>query len=364
MKYLEEFRNFELAQRLARKIRELARDQQFKFMEVCGTHTMAVHKFGLKELWGENVRLISGPGCPVCVTPNSYMDRAIALSLKGDVLVCTFGDMLRVPGSSRSLEQARAEGGKVKMVYSAKDALELAKDNPELKVVFLAVGFETTSPGIARTIEQAEQEKIDNYFILTGHKLIPPAMKALVEDKRIGIQGFICPAHVSTIIGMEPYQFLVRDYGIPCVIAGFEPLDILQGILMLVEMIVEGKPAVKNQYRRVASAKGNQRAQELLERIFKPVDSEWRGLGWIPASGYQLREEFAHREAERAIPVEVEPPKEHKGCRCGEVLQGLIEPPECPLYGKVCTPEKPVGPCMVSSEGSCSAYYKYVGAEQ
>jgi len=362
VKYLEEFRNFELAQKLSQKIKEIAKGAgQIKLMEVCGTHTMAIHKFGIKSLLPENIRLISGPGCPVCVTPNNYIDHAIALSQKKGTLITTFGDMLRVPGSSKSLEQSRAEGGAVKMVYSPQDALKLAEENPDLKVVFLAVGFETTSPAIARTLEEAEEQGIRNFYLLVGHKLIPPAMKALVENERIGINGFICPAHVSTIIGLEPYRFLAKDYNIPCVVAGFEPLDILQGILMLVEMIVSGKADVKNQYRRVASDAGNKKAQELLAKIFEPADSEWRGLSIIPKSGYKLKEKYSHRDAEKMIPVEVEPSREHKGCRCGEVLQGLIEPPECPLYGKVCTPEKPVGPCMVSSEGSCSAYYKYVG---
>jgi len=361
MKFLEEFRDLDLAKKLAHKIKETAHKDKITLMEVCGTHTMAIHKFGIRGLLPENIRLISGPGCPVCVTPNQYLDRAISLSFQKDVLVSTFGDMLRVPGSSMSLESARAKGGKVKMVYSPLDALKLARENPGLKVVFLAVGFETTSPGICVTLEQAEKQKVKNFWVLVGHKLIPPAMEALVKDKRIGIDGFICPAHVSTIIGLAPYQFLARDYGIPCLVAGFEPLDILQGILMLVEMIERGEAKVKNQYQRVASENGNKNAQRLLEKFFEPVDSEWRGLGIIPRSGYQLRQGFEHREAEKMIPVEVEETREHKACRCGEVLQGLIEPKDCPLYGKVCTPESPVGPCMVSSEGSCSAYYKYVG---
>ncbi len=364
MKYLEEFRNPELAQKLSRKIKEIARRDKIQIMEVCGTHTMAIHKFGIKGMLPENIQLVSGPGCPVCVTPNSYLDYAISLSLKDNVLITTFGDMIRVPGSSRSLEEVRAKGGKVRMVYSAMDALKLARENPNLKVVFLAVGFETTSPTIAATVEEAEQEGIENFFVLVGHKLIPPAMKALVDNKRIGINGFICPAHVSTIIGLEPYQFLVDDYHLSCVVAGFEPLDILQGILMLVQMIESDKFRVENQYRRVAASSGNKRAQELLARVFEPADSEWRGLGWIPESGYQLQGKLAHRDAQKMIPVEVEPTREHEGCRCGEVLQGVIEPSQCPLYGTACTPEQPVGPCMVSSEGSCAAYYIYVGVEE
>ncbi len=361
MKYLEEFRNQDLAQKLSLKIREVAGKDRISLMEVCGTHTMAIHKFGIKGLLPENVRLISGPGCPVCVTPNAYLDRAVALSRKEKVLVTTFGDMLRVPGSSASLEQARAQGAAVRMVYSPMDALKLARENPDLQVVFLAVGFETTSPTIAATVAEAENRGPDNFFILPGHKLIPPAMKALTENQKIGISGFICPAHVSAIIGLEPYRFLAEDYRIPCVVAGFEPLDILQSILMLAEMIVAGKPAVLNEYRRVATEAGNVNAQKLLSKTFEPTDSEWRGLGEIPGSGLRLRPELARRDAEKMIPVKVEPTREHKGCRCGEVLQGLIEPPACPLYGKACNPEKPIGPCMVSSEGSCAAFYKYVG---
>ena len=363
MKYLEEFRDLKLCQRLAAKIKEIAGIDKIQLMEVCGTHTMAIHKFGIKSLLPENIRLISGPGCPVCVTPNEYMDRAISLSFAPDVMVTSFGDMLRVPGSSRSLEQARAQGGKVRMVYSPMDALHLADENPGMRVVFLAIGFETTSPTIAATLAQAERQGNKNFFVLVGHKLVPPAMKALVDNKKVAVNGFICPAHVSTIIGTRPYRFLADDYHIPCVVTGFEPIDVLQGILMLVEMIKNKKPEVKNQYLRVATESGNEKAQAILSKTFEPEDSNWRGLGTIPGSGYQLRPEFSGRDAEKMIAVEVEPTREHKGCKCGEVLQGLIEPSECPLYANPCTPERPIGPCMVSSEGTCAAYYKYVGVE-
>lgn len=364
MKYLDEFRNHELARKLSAKIRQLAGREKITLMEVCGTHTMAIHKFGIKNLLPENLRLISGPGCPVCVTPNPFLDLAVSLSLLPEVTIASFGDMLRVPGSSRSLEQARAAGGKVKVVYSPLDALKLALDNPEQKVVFLAVGFETTSPAIASTLLQAEKQNCPNFLVLAGHKLVPPAMTALVQNREIGINGFICPAHVSAIIGAKAYEFLARDYHIPCVVAGFEPLDILQGIFMLVEMVVAGKAEVKNQYRRFATEAGNPKALEVLAQVFEPVDSEWRGLGWIPQSGYRLREKFQNRDAEKMLPVRVAPPKQHKGCKCGEVLQGLIEPWQCRLYGRSCTPEKPVGPCMVSSEGTCAAYYKYLGEKK
>jgi hydrogenase expression/formation protein HypD len=363
VKYIDEFRDSELSRKLALKITELAGTDKVQLMEVCGTHTMSIHKFGIKSLLPKNIRLISGPGCPVCVTPNEYMDRAIALSLKPGVLVTSFGDMLRVPGSSQSLEQARAQGGKVRVVYSPTDALKIAAENPATQVVFLAVGFETTSPLIAATVMQAEQQGINNFFVLVGHKLVPPAMSALVQNKRVAVDGFICPAHVSAIIGTRPYQFLADKHRIPCVVAGFEPVDVLQGILMLLEMIRDKNPAVKNQYSRVATESGNVRAQELLDKVFASGDSNWRGLGMIPGSGYGLRDQFRGRDAARMIEVEVEPVREHKGCKCGEVLQGLIEPDQCPLYAKPCTPENPIGPCMVSSEGTCAAHYKYGGVE-
>lgn len=362
MKYLEEFRDPELAQKLSRKIKEVVGRERITLMEVCGTHTMSISKSGIKDLLPENLRLISGPGCPVCVTPNAYLDRAISLSRNENVMVTSFGDMLRVPGSTASLEQARAQGAKVGMVYSPRDALALARQNPGLKIVFLAVGFETTSPTVAATILQAEKQGCRNFFILPGHKLIPPAMAALVRDRKLRVNGFICPAHVSAIIGVGPYRFLAREFGIPCVVAGFEPLDVLTSILMLAQMVVSGKPEVKNLYTRVATEAGNRKAQELLAQVFAASDSEWRGLGIIPESGYALRENLQGRDAEKMIPVEVEPTREHRGCKCGEVLQGLIEPPSCALYGKACTPEKPVGPCMVSSEGACAACYKYQGA--
>jgi hydrogenase expression/formation protein HypD len=362
MKYLEEFRDLELSRKLAERIRMRVRGHDITLMEVCGTHTMAIHKFGIKGMLPESVKLLSGPGCPVCVTPNEYLDRAVALARRQDVILTTFGDMIRVPGSSLTLERVRAEGADIRVVYSCRDSMGIASKNPGKKVVFLGVGFETTSPTIAATIEEAEREGIENFYVLCGHKLIPPAMKALVENQDVKVRGFISPAHVSTIIGAEPYRFLAQDHGIPCVITGFEPLDILQGILMLADMIIDGKPDVKNQYQRVATLSGNVRAKELLARVFEPCPDSWRGLGEISESGYRIKDSLSHRDARKQIQVEVEPLREHRGCRCGEILQGLIDPSQCPLYGRVCTPENPVGPCMVSSEGTCAAYYKYVGS--
>ncbi len=363
MKYMDEFRDIELCSGLARRIHRRVKGRDMVLMEVCGTHTMAIHKSGIKAMLPESLKLLSGPGCPVCVTPNEYLDRAVALGRREDVILATFGDMLRVPGSSSSLEQVRAEGANVSMVYSCRDSLAVARENRDRKVVFLGVGFETTSPTIAATIEEAEREGVPNFHVLCGHKLIPPAMRALVENPDLSVQGFICPAHVSTIIGAGPYRFLADEHGIPCVITGFEPLDILQGIAMLADMIIDGKPSVKNQYSRVATMEGNARAKELLDRVFETCSSEWRGLGSIPRSGYRIKDGLAHRDAEKEIRVDVEVTRGHKGCRCGEILQGLIDPSGCPLYADVCTPENPVGPCMVSSEGTCAAYYKYVGRE-
>jgi hydrogenase expression/formation protein HypD len=363
MRYLEEFRDLELSQKLAVGIRRRVGERELVLMEVCGTHTMAIHKFGIKGMLPESVKLLSGPGCPVCVTPNQYMDRAVALARRHDVIVTTFGDMMRVPGSSSSLEKVRAQGADVRMVYSCRDSLSLAREHQDKKIVFLGVGFETTSPTIAATLEEAEKQGVRNFYVLCGHKLIPPAMRALVENRDVKVQGFICPAHVSTIIGAEPYQFLADEYGIPCVIAGFEPLDILQGVAMLAKMIIEERPAVMNQYQRVAHLRGNPIAQQLLSRVFEICSSTWRGIGEIPASGYRIADALAHRDAGNMIDVEVERLREHEGCRCGEILQGLIIPSQCPLYAETCTPENPIGPCMVSSEGTCAAYYKYVGRE-
>lgn len=360
MKFIDEFNQPTLARPLVSKINQLMRElDTITLMEVCGTHTMSIFRFGIRSLLPENLKLLSGPGCPVCVTPNHYLDQAIAYSRLPEVIITTFGDMIRVPGSTSSLEKEKAQGRDIRIVYSTLDALKIASNNPEKKVIFLGVGFETTSPTIASSIQQARNDGLKNYFILCAHKLIPPAMEALVTGGEVKVDGFICPAHVSTIIGMEPYRPLAENYKIPCVIIGFEPLDILQGILMLIHQIKDNIPLVENQYSRVVKPEGNLKALKLLDEVFAPIDSEWRGLGTIPQSGYQIRKKYRDYDAEAQITVEVEPTKEHKGCICGNILKGVNIPTECPLFSKVCTPESPVGTCMVSSEGTCAAYYKY-----
>jgi hydrogenase expression/formation protein HypD len=361
MKYIDEFRNPKLTKKLIAKISAVVSDygKDITLMEVCGTHTVAISRAGLRKLFPSNLKLLSGPGCPVCVTPNDYLDRAIAYSQRKDVIVVTFGDMMRVSGSTSSLEKEKSRGADVRVVYSPLDALKIAQDNPKKKIIFLGVGFETTSPTIAATIKTAEVENIKNFFVHSGHKVMPPAMKALLEGG-VEVNGFICPGHVSTIIGSIPYEFIPRDYDIPCVIAGFEPLDVVECIYMLIKQIVEGeKPSVQIQYTRSVKREGNPKAVALIEEIFQREDSNWRGLGMIPKSGLKIRKEFSAFDVLKNIEVEVEPTRENKQCICGEVLRGVKSPLSCKLFGKTCTPENPIGACMVSSEGTCAAYYKY-----
>ncbi len=358
MKYLDEFRDPARARKVARAIAAVApAGREFAFMEVCGTHTMAIARYGLKKLLPPNVRLISGPGCPVCVTPKEYVDLAVALARTPGVTVATFGDMMRVPGSSADLSKLQAEGADVRVVYSARDAL--ARAEPARKVVFLAVGFETTSPTVAATVKAAAAEGVGNFFVLTAHKLIPPAMRALCETDGLALDGFICPAHVSAIIGSSAYDFVADGYELACAVTGFEPVDILQGIYLLLKQYADGERRVDNQYSRVVKAAGNRRAQELLAEVFEVCDSRWRGLGDLPASGSALREEYAAFDAARALQLEPEETVPDRGCICGEVLTGLKLPADCALFGERCTPAAPVGPCMVSSEGSCAAAFKY-----
>lgn len=362
MKFINEYRDKELSGKLSRKIQEVGKsiDRNINLMEVCGTHTTSIFRSGIRSIIPENISLLSGPGCPVCVTPNRYLDRAIATSKLPDVIIATFGDMIKVPGSSSSLEKEKSEGNDIRITYSPLESLRIAGENPGKKVVFLGVGFETTAPLIASLIKTASEENVANLYVLSGHKLIPPAMEALLQFENTSIDGFICPGHVSTIIGSQPYEPLVEEYGIPSVITGFEPADILEGILMLLNQIA-GKSAhsVEIQYRRAVSKEGNRKAVALMDEVFEPVDTEWRGLGIIPESGLKIAHEFKDHDAEKKIRVEVEPTKEHPGCICGEVLRGVRTPRQCSLFADVCTPDNPVGPCMVSSEGSCAAYYNY-----
>ncbi len=360
MKYLEEFRNKDIVRKLIKRIEGIAEGMRHvKLMEVCGTHTMAIARFGIRRLLPENVELISGPGCPVCVTPNHYLDHAIALSRLPEVIITTFGDMIRVPGSTSSLEREKAAGHQVRVVYSTLDALQIAEKNPDKQVVFLGVGFETTVPTIAASILMAKQKGIENYSVLCSHKTMPKPMEVLASGEEVLLDGFICPAHVTAIIGAGAYQFLADKYGKACAVSGFEPVDILQGISLMLEQIRRGTPRVDNQYSRVATWEGNREAQQIIGQVFEPCDAEWRGIGWIPGSGLQIRQEYSRYDAAHRFSVQVEPTRENPGCICGEVMKGVSKPFDCKLFGKVCTPENPVGACMVSSEGTCAAYYKY-----
>ena len=360
MRYVSEFREYKLVegitQRIARIARKLARE--IRLMEVCGTHAMAILRYGIKELIPPNIKLLSGPGCPVCVTPDEYIDKACAYAREG-FLIATFGDMIKVPGSKGSLLEEKSRGRKIKVVYSAMDALKLAKSSPEEKVIFLGIGFETTAPTVAASISVAKEEGIANFMVLCGHKLIPPAMKALLEDGEAKIDGFLCPGHVSTIIGSKAYEFLARDYGVPCVVTGFEPLDILQGINLLISQIYQGRAKVENEYTRAVSSEGNPAARALLKRVFRVSDSQWRGMGTIKDSGLKIAESYSSYDVQTRYPMEVKSSRKKKGCRCGEVLRGLIEPPECALFKNPCSPSNPLGPCMVSIEGACNIYYRF-----
>lgn len=356
MKYISEFRDRRLVEALAEKIRAAAKDVQCTFMEVCGTHTMAIARFGIKELLPNTIRLLSGPGCPVCVTPNSYLDHAIALSRLPKVIVATFGDMMRVPASSSSLEKEKASGRDIRIVYSPLDTIELAEKNPDKEIIFLSVGFETTVPTIASTLMMARDRSITNLSVLTANKVVPPALEALLAGKR-GLDGFILPGHVSTIIGAKAYEKIIGR--IACSIAGFEPTDIMEAILNLTEHKLSGTPQLSIKYRRSVTYDGNLKAQSIMAEAFEPTDSCWRGIGTISGSGLAFKAAFERFDAAKRFDVAVEETREESGCICGSILQGLGNPDDCPLFRKRCTPENPVGACMVSGEGTCAAWYKY-----
>ncbi len=355
------FRDPALARNVVQAIAETA-SEPMTVMEVCGTHTMAIAKHGLRGLLPPTITLLSGPGCPVCVTANEDLDLAIEMARQPGVTIATFGDMMKVPGSRSSLAREKADGRDVRVVYSPLDALALAQAEPDRHVVFLGVGFETTAPTIAITLKEARRRGISNLSVLSLHKTVPAALEALVNDPEVSVNAFILPGHVSAVIGVEPYRFLAERYGVPGVIAGFEPLDILQAILMLARQCQEDRAAIEVAYKRVVPPEGNAVARAAIEEVFEPVDAVWRGIGTIPASGLALREDYADLDARGRVPVTPEPPREVRGCRCGDVLRGVILPYECPLFARTCTPEHPVGPCMVSSEGSCAAYHRYTDA--
>jgi hydrogenase expression/formation protein HypD len=358
MKYLSEYRDGALASKIADRIKAASK-KPARFMEVCGTHTVSIFKYGIREVLPEHITLISGPGCPVCVTATRDIDKAIKLARMPDVVVTTFGDLMRVPGSESSLQNEKTVGADVRMVYSTMDALEIARQNAEKKVVFLGIGFETTAPTIGASVIAARAEGIDNFSVLSSHKLLPPAMDALLSGGELEVSGFICPGHVSTVIGTTPYEPVADQYHTPCVVVGFEPVDILQGIHMLVNQIETGEARVEIQYTRAVSPQGNPNAMNTLHQVFEPCDVPWRGLGVIPKSGLALREAYGPFDADKLFDLDVPDAPEPPGCRCGDILRGANTPNDCKLFGKICTPENPVGPCMVSTEGTCAAYYKY-----
>ncbi|MFC1824927.1 hydrogenase formation protein HypD [Thermodesulfobacteriota bacterium] len=360
VKYMEEYRDPAISRNIVEKIKSVSR-KHVRLMEVCGTHTTSLFRNGIRSILPDSISLLSGPGCPVCVTSQSEIDAFIALSGEEDVIITTFGDLMRVPGTHSSLQKERAEGKDIRMVYSTFDAMVIAKKNPGKKVVFLGVGFETTAPTIAAAIISARDMGLKNFYVFSAHKLIPPALAALLASERIAVDGFMLPGHVSVIIGSKAYLPLVEQYHIPCAIAGFEPADMLQAIFMLVKQAESGTTGLENAYPRAVSLEGNEKAQWIIEDVFETVDVRWRGLGTIPESGLKIREEFSALDAQSVFELDLPDAEDPKGCACGEILTGTKSPPECSLYRKVCTPEDPVGPCMVSSEGTCAAYFRYHG---
>lgn len=333
--------------------------RQMRFMEVCGTHTCAIFQSGLRSMLPDNVKHVSGPGCPVCVTHEAEVALFLKLAEEKNIIIATFGDLLRVPGpDGKSLKNAHAEGAKISVVYSPLEAVSLARENPSCEVVFPGIGFETTAPAVAASILAARREKLTNYSVLSFHKLVPPALKAILSNKENNIDAFLLPGHVATIIGLEPFKFLSLDYSRPGVVGGFEPLDLLLALQTMAGLLRGPSPDIKNAYPRAVADQGNVRARELMNQVFESCDTQWRGLGMIPESGLSIRESFQDFDAKHKFSLEL-PPVGKSACRCGQVLQGLIEPPQCPLFGVKCTPARPVGPCMVSTEGSCSAFYKY-----
>ena len=368
MKYVEEFRRHDLAQILSAAIhKEVKPNRQYNLMEFCGGHTHAIFRYGVQDLIPDNVAFIHGPGCPVCVLPIGRIDNAILLAQDPDVILCTYGDMLRVPASKRkSLLKVKAEGADVRMVYSTLDALQIARDNPQREVVFFAIGFETTTPPTAVAIKQAQSEGLNNFSVFCNHVLTPAAIQNILESPEVremgsvSIDGFFGPSHVSSIIGSQPYEFFAEEFQKPVVIAGFEPLDVMQSALMLIRQLNEGRHEVENEYTRVVSREGNLKAQALVADVMELRRSfEWRGLGLVPYSGLQIKNSYAEFDAEKRFSVPAIQASDVKGCECPRILRGVKKPTDCKLFGTVCTPENPMGSCMVSSEGACAAYWSY-----
>ncbi len=357
MKYITEYRNKDRVRTLLDHIHAYT-GPDLHFMEVCGGHTMAIHRFGIPSMLPSSITLVSGPGCPVCVTSLGFVDHAIALSRRNDVIITTYGDLIRVPGSTSSLEKEKSQGRDIRMVYSTLEALAIARDNPSRQVVFPGIGFETTAPASAVALEQARKENLRNFHILSAHKIMPPAMNAIV-DEEVTLNGYLAPGHVSTVTGSDIYRDISETWRLPVVVSGFEPVDILQSIYMLIRQHVTGDIKVEIQYKRVVKPEGNLKARQLMNRVFELRDDWWRGLGVLPGSGLGVGPDYAEWDAERNFDVDIEPTREPKGCICGDVLKGVSRPEECPLYGKVCNPANPAGTCMVSEEGACQASYKY-----
>jgi hydrogenase expression/formation protein HypD len=357
MHYIDEYRNKELILAVSAELKKVSK-KEITLMEVCGGHTMAIHRFGLLSLLPSTIRLLSGPGCPVCVSSQHFLDTAIEYSKIPGAIVATYGDLIRVPGSVSSLEKEKASGRDIRIVYSVLEALEIARNNPGKPIFFLGIGFETTAPATAAAIVQAKNEHIGNFFVLSAHKVMPPVMKALT-DEGVRINGFIAPGHVTAITGSGIYHELASVYGLGVVVSGFEPADMLQSILMLTLQIESGNPKVEIQYKRIVHPEGNKIAQGLLSQVFDQKDDRWRGLGIIPHSGLRIREDFAAFDAEKNYPVTVPERPDPKGCICGSILRGLKTPVDCRLFATTCTPADPVGACMVSGEGTCAAFYKY-----
>lgn len=358
MKHSEEYRDRGISREIISKIKAV-RQKNIRLMEVCGTHTMSIFRNGIRSVLPDSISLLSGPGCPVCVTNQQDINAFIELAQTDNTIIATFGDLIRVPGTHSSLQKEKASGKDIRIVYSTMDALALARQHPDKNVVFLGVGFETTTPTIAASLVSAQQMGLSNYFVYAAHKLVPPALFALMETFGVQIDGFLLPGHVSVIIGTDAYSSFFYKHSIPCVVAGFEPTDILLAILRLSEQIATGRPRLENAYPRAVTSKGNLKARNLTDTVFETCDVEWRGIGIIAGSGLRIRQEFERFDAKKQFNIQVPESSPIKGCACGDILTGKMTPPECPLYKKICTPIDPVGPCMVSTEGTCAAYYKY-----
>jgi len=358
MKYLDEYRDSGLAKPLVEELKRSV-TKPLRIMEVCGSHTMAIFRNGLRTILPEGMELVSGPGCPVCVTSASHMDAFIAMADQPGVRVTIFGDLFRVPGTHTSLATASSRGARVDIVYSPMDALELAKNNPQELVVFLGVGFETTTPGIAATILAAKNQNIENFMVFSTQKTMPAPMTALLSDPALKIDGLLCPGHVSSIIGAGAWEPLAKEYNLACVVGGFETADLLKSLIMLARQVGNNDIKVENVYPRAVAWEGNERARRMVEEIFEPTDMDWRGLGTIPASGLKIREKYRNFDAEIRLDIDLPKSEEPKGCMCGNILKGMSTPTDCPLFDTRCTPANPIGPCMVSSEGTCAAYHKY-----